>query len=55
MTSLEKKIAGKRRIRVLQTRLRKVMLHYFEHEDAGLKDKHEKVVIKLRAAIKKLR
>ena len=39
---------------VLQNRLRSVLFRYFDHEDAGLKDKHERVVIRLRAAIKKL-
>jgi hypothetical protein len=52
-TTLEKKINQKRRQRVLRTRLLKVMLCYFEHEDAGKAEKHERVVNKLRKSIAK--
>lgn len=55
MTTLEKKIVEQRRKRVLQKRLRSVLLRYFDHEDAGLKDKHERIVLLLRTAIKKLK
>jgi hypothetical protein len=49
-----KKVDKKRRRDILRKRLLKVMKLYFVHEDAGKKDKHERVVMRLRAAIKKV-
>lgn len=52
-TSLEKKINQKRRLRVLRERLRKLLLQYYVHSDAGKLDKHVRVVNRLRKTIKR--
>ena len=52
-TTLEKKIVMKRRQRVLRERLRKLLLQYYVHSDAGKLEKHVRVVNKLRKAIKR--
>lgn len=51
MTPLEKRVAEIRRKRALQNRLNKLRLHYYEHEDAGKGDKHNRVVNRLMKAI----
>jgi hypothetical protein len=52
-TSLEKKINQKRRLRVLRERLRKLLLQYYVHSDAGKLEKHVRVMNRLRKAIKR--
>ncbi len=52
--ALERKINQKRRLRVLRERLRKLLLQYYVHSDAGKLEKHVRVVNKLRRAIKRV-
>jgi hypothetical protein len=51
MTPLEKRVGEIRRKRALQNRLNKLRLRYFDHEDAGLADKHNRLVNRLTKAI----
>lgn len=51
---LERKINQKRRLRVLRIRLRKLLLQYYVHSDAGKLEKHVRVVNKVRKAIKRV-
>jgi hypothetical protein len=49
--TLEKRVAEIRRKRTLQNRLSKLRLRYFDHEDAGKGDKHERLARRLMKAI----
>lgn len=51
---LQRKIIKKRYIKMLYRRLSKVRLKVYDHEDMGIKDKHDRVVKKIMLKIKKL-
>jgi len=54
MRSLEKRIKELQRKRTLQRRLNKVRICYFEHEDQGKLEKHNRVVNLIIKAIRKV-
>lgn len=51
--TIEKKVKKRQRRDVLRIRLLRLLVLYYAHEDAGKLEKHNRIVNKLRKAIKR--